>query len=104
MTFTPDKSKVNRKRRIMVIYPTRNFLKILLLFVSSLSVPKCASSTQETISLEPTTETQDPSNSFLKYYNPIEEDFTIRMPAYSLPLEIDKIPNFPPVSEKYLTK
>jgi len=87
-----------------VIYPTRNFLKILLLFVSLLSIPKCASSTQETISLEPTTETQDPSNSFLKYYNPIEEDFTIRMPAYSLPLEIDKIPNFPPVSEKYLTK
>ena len=87
-----------------MIYPTRNFLKILLLFVSLLSIPKCASSTQETISLEPTTETQDPSNSFLKYYNPIEEDFTIRMPAYSLPLEIDKIPNFPPVSEKYLTK
>jgi hypothetical protein len=88
----------------MVIYPIRNFLKILLLFVSSLSVPKCASSNQETISLEPTTETQYPTNSFLKYYNSIEEDFTIRMPAYSLPLEINKISNFPSVSEKYLTK
>ncbi len=64
----------------------------------------CASSRSETIQLQPISKEQDLSSAFLKYYVPIKEDFEIDMPAYSLPLNLDKITNFSSVSKKYLKK
>lgn len=41
---------------------------------------------------------------FLRYYNPVKEDYKINMPQYDLPLDFGKISNFREVSEIYLTK
>jgi hypothetical protein len=79
-----------------------NFFKIFLSLNFLFSLANCASSTHETLSLESANKKQDLSSAFLKYYVPIEEDFKIDMPSYTLPLNIDKITNFSSVADKYL--
>ncbi|MCK4575796.1 DUF3160 domain-containing protein, partial [candidate division WOR-3 bacterium] len=41
---------------------------------------------------------------FLKHYKPVEEDFVIDMPAYTLPVDITRVSNFSEVAKIYLSK
>ena len=81
-----------------------NFFIFLLLLNILLILTNCASGSYESISLETVCENQDLSSKFLKYYKPIEEDLTIDMPVYSLPLDVDEVTNLSSVEDKYLNK
>jgi hypothetical protein len=81
-----------------------NFFKFFLSFNLLFSLLNCASSKQEIFESSSIPKDQDLSSAFLKYYEPIKEDFGIDMPEYSLPLDLDKITNFSSVSDKYLNK
>jgi len=81
-----------------------NFFKFFLSLNVLFNLLNCASSNQEIFRLPSISKEQDLSSAFLKYYEPIEEDFKTDMPAYSLPLDLDKITNFSSVSEEYLNK
>jgi hypothetical protein len=81
-----------------------NFLGFFLSLNFFFSFLNCASSRSEAFGISPVSEGKDLSSAFLKYYEPIKEDFKIDMPAYSLPLNLDKITNFSSVSNKYLKK
>ncbi len=81
-----------------------NFLRFFPLLIFLLNFLNCASSRSETIQLQSISKEKNLSSAFLKYYVPIKEDFTIDMPQYTLPLDLDKITNFSSVRDKYLNK
>jgi hypothetical protein len=42
------------------------------------------------------------ADAFLKYYQPVPEDYTVNMPAYSLPLDVTRVTNWNQVAGLYL--
>jgi len=78
------------------------FFKIFISFFFLLNLPKCASSNGENLQLTSQSKNKDISSAFLEYYKPIEKDYKIDMPAYSFPLDLQKVTNFSSVSNKYL--
>jgi hypothetical protein len=85
-----------------VVLSKINFFKIFILFNFLFNLADCTSSTLETIQLQSISKEKDLSSSFLKYYEPVKEDFTIGMPQYTLPLNLNRITNFSTVSDKYI--
>jgi len=81
-----------------------NFSSFFLLSNFLFGFLNCASSQSESFEISTVSEGKDLSSAFLKYYKPIKEDLKIDMPAYSLPLDLNKITNFSYVSDKYLEK
>jgi len=78
------------------------FFKIFISFFFLLNLPKCASSNGENLQLTSLSKNKNISSAFLEYYEPIEKDYKIDMPAYSLPLDFKEITNFLSVSNEYL--
>jgi len=81
-----------------------NIFKISLLLIFLFGCSNCTSSVEENLPVSSVSKDKDLSSSFLKYYEPIKEDFKIDMPHYSLPLDLNKVTNFSSVSDKYLKK
>jgi len=81
-----------------------NFFRFFLSLNFLFNFLNCASSNQEIFELPSISKDRDLSSAFLKYYVPIKEAFKIDMPAYFLPLDLDKITNFSSVSKEYLNK
>lgn len=82
----------------------RYFFKFFLSLIFSLNLPNCASSNGENLQITSKFNNKDLSSAFLEYYQPIEKDYRIDMPVYSLPLNLKKVTNLSSVSNIYLRK
>ena len=80
----------------------RDIFKIFISLIFLLNLPKCASSNGENLQITSKSNNKDLSSAFLEYYRPIEKDYKIDMPVYSLPLDLKKVNNFSSVSDIYL--
>lgn len=79
-----------------------DIFKIFISLIFLLNLPKCASSNGENLQITSKSKNKDLSSAFLEYYRPMEKDYKIDMPVYSLPLDLKKVNNFVSVSDIYL--
>jgi hypothetical protein len=81
-----------------------DIVKIFISLIFLLNLSKCASSNGENLQLTSRSQNKDLSSAFLEYYQPIEKDYKIAMPVYSLPLDFEQITNFSSVTNEYIMK
>jgi hypothetical protein len=82
---------------------TIKFLSNVMHFVIILMLTGCAIA-EKSIDVSPVAGVINLEEIFLKHYMPVEEDFIVDMPQYTLPLDFTKITNYKPVAGSYLLK
>jgi hypothetical protein len=85
-------------------YKYKYLIKFLYIFLFIFNFSGCATTSSKEIDVSQLPNVKDLSETFLKYYKPVQRDFVVEMTSYSLPLDITNILNLKEVESKYLSK